>query len=163
MSTKQREQSLVDKLAAGLIWFSQQYLYEHPLEPLAGHCQPPPPERVTYELITRENVEWVRGWWGSGKARRFERFLNRGDVGVYALVDGEVIHYEWVAFNLPGRAWTRTHDPTQVGDALLHRGYTREDYRRRGVSAYAVAYLMTFLHGHYRHRGLRCVFSCRSR
>jgi GNAT superfamily N-acetyltransferase len=114
---------------------------------------------VTYELITRENVEQVRQWWGSGQVRRFERFLNRGDVGIYALFNGEVIHYGWVAFNLPGHAWIRTHDPIQVGDALLHRGYTRENYRRRGVSAYAIAYLMTFLYEQYRHQGLRRVCS----
>jgi GNAT superfamily N-acetyltransferase len=114
---------------------------------------------VTYELITRENVEQVREWCGSGQVRRFERFLNRGDVGIYALFNGEVIHYGWAAFNLPGYAWIRTHDPVQAGDALLHRGYTRKNYRRRGVSAYAIAYLMTFLYEQYRQQGLRRVCS----
>lgn len=159
MSTKKRGRSPVDMLAVGLIWSSQQYLYEHPLEPLSGDHQPPLPEGVTYELVTRENVKQVQECWGSGQARRFERFLNRGDVGIYALFNGEVIHYGWVAFNLPGHSWIRTHDPIQVGDALLHRGYTRENYRRRGVSAYAVAYLMTFLHEQYRHQGLQRVCS----
>ena len=159
MSTKKRRRSPVDALAVGLIWSSQQYLYEHPLEPLSTDHQPSLPEGVTYELVTRENVERVLEWWGMGKVRRFERFLNRGDVGIYAFANGEVIHYGWVAFNLPGYAWIRTHDPIQVGDALLHRGYTRESYRNRGVSAYAVAYLMTFLHEQYRHRGLRRVCS----
>lgn len=129
------------------------------MEPLPRGCQPPLPEGVTFELVTRGNVKRVQEWRGSGQARRFERFLNRGDVGIYALFNGEVIHYGWVAFNLPGHSWIRTHDPIQVGDVLLHRGYTREKYRRRGVSAYAVAYLMTFLHEQYRHQGLQRVCS----
>ena len=157
MSSAERDRSLAETLAAGLIWSYRAYLYEHPLEPLSGDRQPVPPDGVTCVLVDRENVEWIRDWQGPSRVRRFRRFLNRGDVGVYALANGEVIRYGWAALNLPGRGLVRTHDPIEVGDALLHRAYTREDYRRRGVASYALAYLMTFLHEQYLHRGLQRV------
>jgi GNAT superfamily N-acetyltransferase len=117
------------------------------------------PEGVAFKLVDRENVGWVQDWRGASIVRSFERLLNRGDIGLYALVGGKVIHHNWVSLKLPGRAWAHAHDPVEVGDVLLHRGHTHKDHRRRGISAYSVMYAMKLLYEQYRHRGLDRVCS----
>ncbi len=148
---------LSNLLATGLFWRSQQYLYERPLDLVLADWQPTPPEGVIYRLIDQENVGLAESWLGAGEVWRFRRFLNRGDLGVYALANGEVVHYRWVALNLPGYGWARAHDPIELGDALLHRAFTRQDYRQRGVYAYGVWYTLAFLREQYLERGLRRV------
>ncbi len=147
--------SLANTLATGLFLRSQHYLYESPLDLSRSDWQPTPPEGVIYRFIDQENVGLAEKWLGTGEIWRFRRFLNRGDLGVYALANGEVVHYDWVALNLPGYGWARAHDPIELGDALLHRGYTRQDHRRRGVGSYAVVILLAFLRERYLERGLR--------
>lgn len=149
--------SLFDALVVGLFRRCQHYLYVHPPEPSPRGWQPPLPEGVTFKLIDRKNVGWVQDWLGTSTVRSFERLLNRGDIGLYALAGGQVIHHSWVSLKLPGRAWVHTHDPVEVGDVLLHRGRTRRDHRRRGVSAYSVMHMMTLLHEQHRHRGIKRV------
>jgi RimJ/RimL family protein N-acetyltransferase len=157
VSVADRGRSLLGKVAAGLVWSVQQYLYERSLETPPPPQQPPLPKGATHELVDRENVEWVREWLGAGEVRRFHRLLNRGDIGVYVLVDGQVVHYGWAALKLPGQTLAHAHDPIEVGDALLHRGYTREEYRGRGLGTCAIAWLVQLLRERYRSRGLRRV------
>lgn len=94
---------------------------------------------VTIVSVTDEDVDRVVDFRDESRVGAFRRFLTRGDRGVYAWLDGQVVAHAW-AF-VPDRDERRFHNYIRVraGEALIHDCQVREDLRGHGIYPSMVA------------------------
>ena len=115
----------------------------------------PLPEGVVFRQVTHENVGLVREWKGALHERRFRVLLNRGHLGLYALVDGRVVGFLWVAINLGTLSAGCWHDPVDVGEAMSSRAETRPGYGRNKVAFHTHAKMLELVRRLYGDRVTR--------
>lgn len=150
---------VAQKMADFFVSYSKQYLYCFPIDqPLAYKPELPPGLRM--ELISEANVDKIVAWEGWRMARRYRRFLNRGDFGFYVFNgDGEVVYCHWCTIRKDAQTLSCVHDPIEVGDAYLTHGHAREDFRSKGICTYVVAKNVEFLQERYRCQGVKRIRS----
>ncbi|GAP63267.1 hypothetical protein ARMA_1690 [Ardenticatena maritima] len=122
-------------LREGLVARVDKYRYLEPVTPLPA--DKPAPEGLSFAPITHENVAWILPWKGRLHAWRFRILLNRGYVGLYALLNDEVVGYLWCVPKLHRWSPGCLHDVLNVGEVLGGRMEIRSDMRRRNIGLHA--------------------------
>jgi len=130
------------------------YFYHLPLDQEFAR-KIPPPAGVEFEWVNEANVDKIRAWKGPWVARRFRMWMKRGDIGIYALADGEVVAYAWCVIKLSPWTLSCLHEPIEVGDAYHGRGETKEAFRRRGIISYTRVRFKQYLRDHYQDKGVK--------
>lgn len=122
-------------LAGGVVEVSRLYMYALP-----NDVTPPPPgempEGMRLVWIDESNVAEICSWKGSQWQHLFRRNLNRGMIGLYALLGGRVIGYMWATIETPSNAIFCAHYPTEMGDGFIKTAEVMPEYRRQGVASW---------------------------
>jgi hypothetical protein len=137
-----------------LFTYTPLYFYSSPLDQEFA-WKAPRPDGVEYEWVSEANVDKIQVWKGALGARRFRMWLNRGDLGTFALIDGEVVAYTWCLIKLSPWTLSCLHEPIEVGDAYHGRGETKKGFRRRGINSYTRVRLQRYLREHYQDKGVK--------
>jgi len=144
--------SILKILGRRLVLYQRQYRFRWPD---AITCSAPPPEGVVFTQVTHRNVELVREWKGVLHEGRFRVLLNRGHLGIYAIEDGRVVGFLWLAINLGTQSSGCWHDLIDVGEAISSRAETRPEYARKLVSFHTHAELLELVRRLYGDRVIR--------
>jgi GNAT superfamily N-acetyltransferase len=139
--------AILRRLGSILITYVPQYLYREPLIKTSD-LKSLPPEGLEFLPITYDNVELIREWKGPFYVRRFRALLNRGYFGLYGIMNGQVVSYQWIVVKL--NAWSPAcwHDPIEVGEAMAGRLETRPAYRRHGIGLHSRAKMQDLVSQH---------------
>nr|WP_290666698.1 GNAT family N-acetyltransferase [Ardenticatena sp.] len=127
----------------GIVARVDKYRYLEPTTPLP--LDKPAPEGLRFEPITHENVARIVPWKGRLHAWRFRILLNRGYVGLYAILNDDVVGYLWSVPKLHRWAPGCLHDVLEVDEVLGGRMEIRPDMRRRNIGMHARARLQQVL------------------
>jgi hypothetical protein len=129
------------------LWVAdRQYLYAMPADRELAYV-PAMPEGVSLARATAQDLEAVHDWPGPAWARKFRRFMRRGDIGFFLWNGDKLVAYAWTAARLKGRPFRYIQDPLKEGDVMLHRGHTHPEFRRRSLISCAVAGAMKYYLG----------------
>lgn len=136
--------------------FSRHEMYKLPLErDLTGLF--PSPDGIKFEWVTQENVSRISYWLGPREVRRWRRLLNRGQTGIFAVADGQVVGYNLCSVRTTPWTIDCLHNPIQVGEALFHTGGTQKRYRKRGIMTNMLVRHAQYLQQHYASQGIKRV------
>jgi len=79
--------------------------------------------------VTAENVGQVEGFRGPDIARVLTSYLEAGQYGAYAMADGEVVGHVWAMLGSATAPLLNGYLPVPEGQAAVHFGRVREDFR----------------------------------
>ncbi|HZW02302.1 MAG TPA: GNAT family N-acetyltransferase, partial [Anaerolineaceae bacterium] len=126
---------VLQRLGGGLLDASHQYLYEIRNE--TALVQPKEmPADIRLAWIDENNVAAVCAWKGDQVQHLFQRNLNRGMLGLYALSGERVIGYMWATVYTASNARFCGHYPIELGDGYVKTAEVDPEFRRLGVASW---------------------------
>ncbi len=109
------------------------------------------PEGIVAERVTPANVHKISPWKGASYVRKFRRYLNRGDVGIYLFKDNQVVSYYWAKITQGVPAFF-SHDMIDSGEVLLHRLEVNPNFRGLGFGTYTTYRLLQLIYDESEHK-----------
>ena len=88
---------------------------------------------ISIQNITPDNVERVTDFRDRDKERVFRRFLNEGQVGIYAISDSKVVGHAWAVICHKKRNMANGYFELQKGEVLIHFCNVKESCRGQGI------------------------------
>jgi len=88
---------------------------------------------IALEPVTPENVDRVTDFRTRAEAAGFRAFLDRGQVGLFAVHDGRVIGHAWAVVCRGGRCLANGYFRLRAGEALIHFCRVGDSWRGKRV------------------------------
>jgi GNAT superfamily N-acetyltransferase len=104
-------------------------------------------------MVTYRNVTDICEYEGEKNLKKYKRFLQRGDLGYYAYLDGKWIHRSWVVLGprVTNRWFRFPPFVLKSGEAYCHFGETAPISRGRNISSAVLSRIAEDLKGKAEH------------
>lgn len=102
---------------------------------------------VTIARVSADNVHLVEGFREAAVATVFRRFLDEGQVGVYAIHEGRAVGHVWAIPGGLSRRRANGYFPLRRGEALIHYAHVDPGFRGRSVFGLMTAELVDLVRG----------------
>jgi hypothetical protein len=147
-----RTKELFNKLISSDIY--KRFFYDRAVVVIYKYSEKEPTDLNTnvpieIENVTSENINDALIYEPEVKINEFKRFLDAGDCGFYAYLNGQFIHRSWVTFGPKTEFLWRGCAPLEIkkNEAFIRWGETVPLARGRGVTPYVLNHILSVLSG----------------
>jgi hypothetical protein len=88
---------------------------------------------LSFSRITKENVNRVTDFRGEGTIKTFEVYLNRGEYGIFAFLEGKVVGHVWAMYSGKNNFKASNYITLDKGESLTHFSNVNPIFRGKNI------------------------------